>query len=190
MAARVASLATVVAGAVNLSRARQIVDVGGGTGTVLAAFLHRWPQAHGVLFDLPAAAAAGAERLAAAGLSERVEAVGGDFFRAVPTGADVYLLSQILHDWNDAQGTQVLRTIREAVAPDGRLLIIELLMPERVSGPHPVVDLDLLMLVLTGGQERTVPQYRHLLAGAGWTLTGISPGTTPGDMAVLEARPS
>lgn len=83
----------------------------------------------------------------------------------------------------------MLRTVREAVVPDGRLLIIEMLMPERVRGLHPVVDLDLLMLVLIGGTERTAPQHWHLLIEVGWTLLGISAGATSGGMTVLEARP-
>jgi SAM-dependent methyltransferase/DNA-binding transcriptional ArsR family regulator len=190
MAARVGAYAPLVVSAVDLSAARRIVDVGGGLGILLSAFLERWPQAHGVLFDLPSAVGSGEERIAAAGLSNRVESVGGDFFREVPAGGDVYILSQILHDWDDDRATTILRTIRRASRPDGRLLIVELLMPEHVDGPDPVVDVDLVMLVLTGGQERFATEYRDLLARSGWKLHRVHEGVAPGGMAVLEATPA
>ncbi|MGH2616199.1 MAG: methyltransferase, partial [Thermomicrobiales bacterium] len=135
MATRIMAYAPAVAAACDLSEAQRIVDVGGGHGMLLATFLQRWPAARGVLFDLPGAATAGAARLAAAGLADRVDVVGGDFFlEDLPAGGDVYLLSQILHDWDDARSKDILRNIRRVIDPAGRLLIVEMLMPERVEG--------------------------------------------------------
>jgi SAM-dependent methyltransferase len=189
MTTRISHYAAAVASASDLSHAQCIVDVGGGHGVLLEAFLARWPQAQGVLFDLPGATARGEQRLAAAGLSERVEVVPGDFFAEVPQHGDVYILSQILHDWNDAQCLAILKNIRRAIASDGRLLIAEMLMPEPVNGPHPAVDLDLLMMVLTGGKERTENQYRDLLGEEKFVLERIFRETAPGGISVLEARP-
>jgi SAM-dependent methyltransferase len=189
MAGRVAAYAPAAAAAVDLSNVRTIVDVGGGLGGLLEAFLRRWPDARGILFDLPAAAESGKERLAAVGLGDQVDSVGGDFFQEVTPGGDAYLLSQILHDWDDDQSRSILGNIRRAIAPDGRLLIVELLLPEHVAGPHPAVDLDLIMLVVTGGQERTVAQYRELLQSAEFALERVHREIAPGGMALLEARP-
>ncbi|MBA3449953.1 MAG: methyltransferase [Chloroflexia bacterium] len=190
MTTRIMSYAAATAAASDLAAARRIVDVGGGHGVLLEAFLHRWPDARGVLFDLPAAA--GQDRLAAASLADRVEVAGGDFFEetALPKGGDVYLLSQILHDWDDARSTAILRNIRRAIDAAGRLLIVEVLMPERVAGPHPAVDLDLLMMVLTGGRERTASEYRQLLEEAGFVVERVHEDIAPGDISVLEARPA
>ena len=192
MATRILAYAPAVATACDLSDAQRIVDIGGGHGVLLATFLQRWPDARGVLFDLPGAAAAGEERLAAAGLLDRVEVVGGDFFReeALPAGGDVYLLSQILHDWDDDRSMEILRNLRQTMDATARLLIIEVLMPERIDGPHPAVDLDLLMLVLTGGRERTVRQYRQLLEGAGFSLDRVHEEIAPSGVSVLVARPA
>jgi SAM-dependent methyltransferase len=192
MATRVTVYAPAVAAASDLADARRIVDIGGGHGILLAAFLRQWPGARGVLFDLPDAAAAGRDQLGRMGLGERVETVGGDFFQegVIPAGGDVYLLSQVLHDWDDEKSLAILRHIRRAIAPDGRLLVIEMLMPDRVTGPHPAVDLDLVMLVLTGGRERTEGEYQRLLEAAGFTLAQTHEGVAPGGISVLEARPA
>jgi SAM-dependent methyltransferase len=189
MTARISLYAAAVASASDLSTARRIVDIGGGHGVLLEAFLARWRQAQGVLFDLPGATAGGEQRLTAAGVSDRVEVVSGDFFAAVPPGGDVYILSQILHDWNDEQCLAILRNIRRVIASDGRLLVAEIPMPQPVTGPHPAVELDLLMMVLTGGQERTEDQYRRLLSEARFSLDHVYRDVAPGGISVLEAQP-
>ncbi|MBA2598298.1 MAG: methyltransferase [Chloroflexia bacterium] len=191
MTTRIVSYAATVARVADLSAARRIVDIGGGHGLLLAAFLERWPNVRGVLFDLPGAAAAGQDRLAAMGLAGRVEVAGGDFFdetELLPEG-DVYLLSQILHDGDDARSAIILRNIRRVINPEGHLLIVEVLMPVRVDGPHPAIDLDLLMMVLTGGRERTASEYRNPLEKPGFALERVHEGIAPGGMSVLEARP-
>jgi hypothetical protein len=191
MATRIASFAPAVVACCDLAAERRIIDIGGGHGLLLAAFLDRWPDARGVLFDLPGAAAGGERHLVDAGLADRVEVVGGDFFRPedLPAGGDVYVLSQILHDWDDDRATTILRNIRGVIHSEGRLLVVEMLLPERVSGPHPAVDLDLIMLVLTGGQERSKTQFEGLLAGARFALDCVHEEIAPGGISVLEARP-
>jgi SAM-dependent methyltransferase len=189
MLTRGAAFAPAVAACCDLSSARRIVDVGGGHGVLLAAFLRQWPDTRGILFDLLEAVTGGLAYVRAAGLDERVAAVGDDFFRpgAIPDG-DVYLLSQILHDWDDERCAAILRNIRRAIRPEGRLLVIEMLIPERVSGPHAAIDLDLLMMVLTGGRERTASEFRRLLTDAGFTLERVHEEIAPGGVSVLEAR--
>jgi SAM-dependent methyltransferase len=189
MAQRISAFAAAAAATADLSTARTIIDIGGGHGVLLEAFLRRWANARGVLFDLPGAAAGGQARLVGTDLVDRVEIAAGDFFTGVTAGGDVYILSQILHDWDDARCQTILRNIRRAIAPTGRLLIIEVPLPERVEGPHPAVELDLIMLVLTGGKERTIEEYRALLEEAGFSLIRVYPEIAAGGVAVLEAEP-
>jgi SAM-dependent methyltransferase len=159
------------------STARTLVDIGGGYGTILAEILLANPQLHGVLFDRVT------EGLAfyfdAAGLGDRTEVVQGDFFEGVPAGGDIYLLSAIMHNWNDSDAVRILRQIRAALAPGGKVLIVELVVPERVTGPSPGVELDLLMWVLFNGYERTEAQFRTILEAAGFRLNRIIPTKTP-----------
>lgn len=187
MATRVTSYAGVAAEVVDLDRVSTIVDIGGGVGVLLEAFLRQSPWTRGVLFDLPDAAAAARARFAETDLAGRVACIGGDFFAEVAAGGDLYLLSQILHDWDDEHCRIILRNIRRAIAPRGRLVILEAPLPDKVTGPHPAVDLDLLMMVLTGGRERTIEQYRDLLTPEGFTLTTVRHDLAPGGIALLEA---
>jgi SAM-dependent methyltransferase len=159
------------------SAARQIVDVGGGYGTILAEILLANPSLHGVLFDRYTD---GLDLLfEASGLGDRCQVVNGDFFQGVPAGGDIYLMSAILHNWNDADALRILRTIRQAMAPGGKILIVELVVPNRVTGPSPAVELDLLMWVLFNGYERTEAQFRTLLDTAGFRLNRIIPTKSP-----------
>ena len=153
------------------------MDIGGGYGTILAEILLANPQLHGVLFDR---VTQGLDLyFDVAGLGDRTEVITGDFFQGVPTGGDIYLLSAILHNWNDTEAIRILRTLRQAMAPGGKLLIVELVVPERVSGPSPGVELDLLMWVLFNGYERTEAQFRTILEAAGFRLNRIIPTKTP-----------
>jgi SAM-dependent methyltransferase len=163
--------------------ARTIVDVGAGYGTILAEILLANPCLHGVLFDRTTD---GLDLfLEASGLSDRGEVVNGDFFQAVPPGGDIYLLSAILHNWADADAVRILRNIRRAMAPGGKILVVELVAPDRVTGSSPAVELDLLMWVLFNGCERTEAQFRTILEAAGFQLNRIIPTKTP--RAILEA---
>lgn len=144
-----------------------VCDVGGGTGTLLAAILAAHPNLRGVLFDLPAVVAKSEPVLAAAGVDARVDVQGGDFFESVPAGCDRYLLQAIVHDWDDASCVRFLSTCRDAMPPDGRILVLEIIMPTH-NGDHFGKALDLEMLVDTGkGRERTRTEFDALFATAG-----------------------
>ncbi len=159
------------------SAARQIVDVGGGYGTILAEILLANPALHGVLFDRYTE---GLDLLfESSGLGDRCQVVNGDFFQGVPAGGDIYLLSAILHNWTDADALRILHNIRQAMAPGGKILVVELVVPDRVTGPSPAVELDLLMWVLFNGYERTETQFRTLLDAAGFRLNRIIPTKSP-----------
>ena len=154
------------------------VDVGGSRGTLLAALLQRAPDARGILFDLPDIA----ESVHAALPSDRIEAVGGDFFKSVPEG-DLFLLKLILHDWTDAQSEQILRTIRTAIRPGGRVVIIEALLPDAACDDAGFL-MDLNMMVMTGGRERSAADFEALLERTGFALESVTPTPTP--MAVIQ----
>ena len=162
----------------------RLVDVGGGNGAFLAEVLRSNAALHGVLFDLPRTVAHPSAELAK--LAGRCQITAGDFFEAVPAGADAYLLSHIVHDWPEPQAIAILTRVREAIAPSGRLLIVELVMPSDDT-PHPARMLDIVMLLLTGGEERTEDEYAELLARAGFRLERVVPTRSP--VSVLEAVP-
>jgi RimJ/RimL family protein N-acetyltransferase len=162
--------ATQIAERFDWSRFSEIVDVGGGDGTVLAAILHAHPGLRGWVLDLTPAAAAATEGFAAAGLDSRAGAVSGSFFDPLPVGADVYLLSDILHDWDDDHAREILAGCRRAAAPDGTVLVIE-----PVLGEGSDTAIDLFMLMCFGGRERTVDGLAELAAGCGLVLRGSGP---------------
>ena len=144
-----------------------VVDVGGGNGALLRALLQRRPELRGVVFDLPETVRDDAA------LGDRIEFVPGSFFDSVSAG-DAYVLSGVLHDWNDERAGEILRTIRQAAPAHARLLILESVL-EHGNEPNGAKWLDLLMLVL-GGRERTEPEWRALLAGAAFDATQIDDG--------------
>jgi len=154
--------------------ARTVVDVGGGTGALLAAVLKAYPHINGILFDLAAGLAGAREAMSSAGLDGRVKFVEGSFFQSVPSGGDVYLLKSIIHDWDDEHAGAILKTCRAAMQPSSKVVLLERVMPERVNDPDrdfTNVISDLHMMILFGGQERTPTEYGRLLSGAGLTLT-------------------
>jgi len=165
----------------------RLVDVGGGNGSLLAATLERHPAMQGMVFDLPHVAERAAAAIEAAGLGDRCEAVGGSFFETVPAGADAILLRHIIHDWSDADAVRILGNCARAVAPSGRVLVVEMLVPEG-NGPSLAKRFDLSMMVLPGGVERTEAEYRTLFEAAGLTLSGITPTASPS--FVIEGRPA
>jgi SAM-dependent methyltransferase len=180
------AIGAAVAGEYDFAPCRTVVDLGGGRGHLLAAILSRHPALHGTLFDLPHLVPTAQAYLDGAGLRDRVSVVGGDFFVSVPP-ADLYVLSHIVHDWDDARSVRLLRVCREAVQPQGRLLIVEKYIPEpMVQGAVPP-GTDVNMLVLTGGRERTEREYRSLLATAGWRLRSVRP--TASVASLFEAVP-
>src|SRR5690606_6033927 len=165
--------APTIAEAFDFSRYPVIVDVGGGVGARLAAILARHPQTRGVLFDVPDVIAKARRRLADDPVAERLALAEGDFFEAVPEGGNAYLLSHIIHDWPEAECLAILRNCRAAMTPSSRLLLIELVLPEGPA-PHPGKMLDMTMLVMMGGRERTAAEYAALLEQAGFRLLGVS----------------
>jgi SAM-dependent methyltransferase len=175
MAGRSAHEAAAVVAAYDVSRWRSVVDVGGGTGALLRAIRDRAPGADLVLLDRP-------EVVAGSGLP----AVAGDFFEAVPAGADAYLLSRVLHDWDDRDALRILRTCQAAMRPDSVLVIVEAILPERAVDDPAAVRMDLHMLVLLGGRERTMTEYDVLLEAA--ALRRAAQVRTDAGVQVLEAR--
>ncbi len=169
--------------AYDFSSFRTVVDVGGGNGLALAAILRRHPGLRGILFDLPPVAERAREVLAGSGVSGRCSFIGGDFFESVPTSADAYLLRHVIHDWKDGEAIAILRNCRDAMQPEGRVLVVETVIPSG-NGPCFGKWLDLMMLVV-GGRERTREQYSELFTAAGLRLTRIVP--TAHEVSVIEA---
>jgi O-methyltransferase domain len=177
--------------AYDYARFDTIVDVGGNVGPLLAAILQAHPGVRGILFDLPYVVADAASVLSEAGVADRCKVVGGNFFESVPTGGDAYILKYIIHDWDDERVMAILTQCRKAMGPGATLLIIEQVLPERLEAGDVAwqsARLDLQMLVLTsGGRERTEPEFRQLLADAGFELRRVFPTQSP--FSILEAEP-
>jgi hypothetical protein len=161
------------------------VDVGGGHGSFLTAVLAQQPDAAGILFDLPSVIADAAKQ-ETIGRNPRIRTIGGDFFKQIPDGADLYLLKFILHDWDDARCVQILGNIRKAIAAEGRLAVVEIVLPPG-NEPHigPLIDLN--MMVMTGGAERTESEYRELLGNSGFRVDRLVATKSP--FSVIEAVP-
>lgn len=186
MAAMVGSMAKKVVAAYDFSPFGTIVDIGGGSGTLLFEILRSAPRAKGILFDLPATAVEARAAIAKRGLAERCEALGGDFFDTVPNG-DCLILSAVLSDWNDEKTLAILKNCRNAISGDGRLLIVERLVePEKPASRSAFMDLH--MLVIGGGTGRSTDEFRRLLDDAGFALTRVVPTGSP--RSVFEARPA
>ena len=162
---------------------RNIVDVGGGTGTLLAEILKANAHARGVLLDIAPATTAAEQLLRAEGLQDRCEVLTGDFFAAVPRGGDLYLLKNVLHDWDDSACRALLAKCREAMRPGVRLLAVEIIVDSHCSQEQAL--LDLAMLLLLGGMEREEASYRSLFASAGLQLERLIP--IPGSLTIMEA---
>jgi hypothetical protein len=176
-----------VAKAYDFSGVQTLVDVGGATGNMLAAILSRHAAVRGILFDRPHVVSDAPALLAARGVSDRVAIEPGDFFDRVPVGGDAYLLSHIIHDWNEDQCLTILGHCRKAIKPDGRLLIVETVLPTGDT-PHQGKVQDMVMLVVPGGQERTEAEYVALLGKAGFRLNRVVP--TASIVSVVEAVPA
>jgi O-methyltransferase domain/Dimerisation domain len=162
-----------------------LVDVAGGHGRVLTSILEKYPAMRGVLFDLEhvvAGAYPGIDRL---GLANRCTTATGDFFKAVPQGGDAYIMKHIIHDWNDAEAITILKNIRSAMNPGGRVILLEsVIAPGSQPDFGKIIDLE--MLLMPGGRERTEQEFRVLFERAGFTLTRIVPTKSP--LSVVEAR--
>lgn len=176
-----------VAEAYDFSGIGTLVDVGGATGNMLAAIVSRHPGVRGVLFDRPYVVREASALLEAHGVADRVTIESGDFFERVPAGGDAYLLSHIIHDWTEAQCLTILGHCRKALKGDGRVLIIETVLPCDGT-PHAGKMQDLVMLMFPGGQERTEAEYGQLLARADLRLSRVIP--TASIASIVEAVPA
>jgi SAM-dependent methyltransferase len=175
----------------DLSGVARLVDVGGGSGTLLTEALLRHPGLRGVLLELPEAVRQAKVTVADAGVDDRAELVEGDFFEFVPAGGDLYVLARVLHNWVDERAELILRRVREAMRPGGRLVVLEQLLPDAEVEPGPGKGMvDLLMLVLLEGHDRTEAQYVRLLERAGFALRTVRHGTGSDADSMLEAVPA
>jgi hypothetical protein len=162
--------------------------VGGGHGKIISEILKRNPGMRGVLFDMPHALEGGRSMIERAGLADRCEVVSGDFFLSVPVGADAYVLSRVIHDWDDEKAIAILEIVRQAIAPEGRLILLEAMLRSDQRTVYPVLS-DLNMLVRTGGCERTEAEYNVLYRSAGFELTRTVATISPTGTTVIEGRP-
>jgi O-methyltransferase domain/Dimerisation domain len=178
-----AMVANEVAAVCDFTKAKRIVDVGGSHGTLLAAVLKNNPGTSGIVIDLHNVAVRALETLEAHGLSDRAEAIGGDFFIDVPEG-DVYLLKQILHDWNDDQCRTILDNCTRRLADGGRLYIVEMIIPDDNS-PSFASMMDLNMMVMLPGRERALKEYKTLLDASGLKFERMIPTHSP--FQIIEA---
>ena len=167
--------------------ASKIVDVGGGDGMLLATLLAAHPAMQGLLFEQPRVIEKAKQRMAAEGWAARCEVLAGDMFESIPAGGDVYVLSRVVHDWDDERAIAILRNCRNAMTPAAKLLLVERVIPARIedsAAMRVLVVSDMHMMLMNGGRERTEAQYRALFAAAGLDLTRVvSTGTA---MSVIE----
>jgi hypothetical protein len=171
---------------VDLSGVRTLVDVGGGNGGLLAEVLTAHPGMRGVLLELPDSIRAARPRLTKAGVLDRVELLEGNFFDDIPAGGDVYVLARVLHNWTDGHAETILRRLASAMAPGARLLVFEKLLPEE-PGSAATAMVDLLMLGMLEGHDRTADEYQLLLTKSGFDVTAARPSTSNSAEGVVEA---
>jgi hypothetical protein len=188
MASRHAASNAALVDGYDFSGIETVVDVGGGNGSLIAAILAAYPNMRGVLFDLPGVVAGAAGHLAEAGIAERCDIVAGSFFEAVPRGGDAYIVSNVLHDWQDDQAATILRNVRDALGAHGRLLVVNEHIIPPGNTPHPGKLGDMMMLLI-GGRERTEAEWRGLFREAGFTLTRLVPLPSLVGAGVLEGAP-
>lgn len=185
MSAMTRNLADQLADVIDLENAEVAVDIGGASGNLVQTLMLRHPGLSGMVLDLPRTGAEADASAARLGVADRFTFVGGDFFHEVPPG-DVHLLKLILHDWDDDNCVRILRTCRNALSPGGRVLVMEALIDE-VGTPGVAPLMDLNMMVLTPGRERSAEEYEALFQRAGLALVGVTPSASR--FSVLEAVP-
>ncbi|MER7568309.1 methyltransferase [Streptomyces sp. NPDC097941] len=186
------AVGTAVAAAYDLTRFQTVVDVGGGNGTLLSAMLQATPGLRGIVFDSASGVAQTKDHLAAAGVSDRCEARAGNFLEALPEGGDLYVFKSVIHDWDDERATAILRNCRQVLPDEGRLLIVEPVIPEAVTvspaDPFPYLN-DLNMMVSLRGKERTQSEYEALLDAAHLRLSSVQQVPGPERVFLIEAVP-
>jgi hypothetical protein len=187
MAARAARDRDDLLAAYDFSDVRHLVDVGGGSGAMLAAILRANPHLFASLIDRPEVIPLARAALAHEGVLERVTLVSEDFFRSVPTGGDCYLLSRVLHDWDDAAAQRILQVCHAAMVTGDRLLLLEAVLPGRAVENPAAIRMDLHMLLLLPGRERTAADFAALLQAAGFRLQRLLPTPSTSGVHVIEA---
>ena len=167
----------------DFSTASTVIDVGGGHGLLLASVLKKYPHLTGILFEVPAIAEEAKGLIDANGIGDRCERISGDFTKSVPAGGDIHILKHIIHDWNDEQCITILANCRKAIAPGGKVLVVEMVLPE---GNEPSIGklLDLEMLLFLPGCERTEAEYQALFDKAGLEVSRVLP--TPSPFSIIE----
>jgi ubiquinone/menaquinone biosynthesis C-methylase UbiE len=185
-------IAIAVAAAYDFSAFRAVVDVGGGNGALLLGILKVNPSLIGTVFDQPHVAERAKKQIDESGLADRCQFVGGDFFKAVPSGGDAYLIKHVIHDWDDARAIEILTSCRRVIATNGKLLIVEGIYPPRIdqspeSRRAAANDVSLLV-ISASGRQRSEVEFRSLYEAAGFRLTRIVP-TMP-RVSVIEGVPA
>lgn len=180
-----------IAGAYDFSGFQSLVDIGGGNGALLIGILKANPTLRGIVFDLPHNSDTAKDKIAEAGLASRCEAVGGDFFKEVPSEGDAYIIKHVIHDWNDDRAAAILKNVRRAMGPNGKLLIAEGLYPAHIE-PSDIcrgaTANDVNMLVSTGGRQRSEAEFSSLFEKSGFKLTKIV--ATPARLSIIEGAPA
>ena len=178
-----ASVAPALVAAYDFSGISVLADIAGGHGFLLSQILNANPELNGILFDMEHVIAGAGEMLSKYGVADRIETVSGDFFQKVPA-ADAYIMKHIIHDWDDERSIAIMKNIHTAMTGNGKLLLLEMVVPEG-NQPHPSKILDLAMLALPGGLERTATEYEELFERSGFRLNRIVPTMSP--FSVIEA---
>ena len=173
--------------ALDLSTVHTVADIGGGGGGLIAAILRVYPDIAGVLFDQPRTIESAEKLIRSARLAGRVKLVAGDFLAEIPVKADLYLLKSVLHDWDDARCRVILTNCCAAMSDQARLLVIERPLPERVADDPAAIMIDLHMMAITGGEERSLEQFRALLARSGLAIAKVT--LTRSGLSIIEAVP-
>src|SRR5258708_17286339 len=182
-------VAAAAVAAYDFSRFRCSVDAGGGNGALLASLLATTPGLNGILFDLPSGTEGAPELIAAAGISERCKIIHGDFFKAVPAGADVYILKSVMHNWNDEMCCAILKNCAAVMSESTRLLLLEQVLPARIEAVplhRRVLMTDLNMLVMTGGCDPGEAHINQILRESGLEIRAIVP--TASSFSIIEAN--
>jgi O-methyltransferase domain len=188
MAARTTQHAAAIVAGYDWAGFRTIVDIGGADGTLLTSILAAAPSARGVIFDQPRMQAAAERRIAAKRLQQRCTFTGGDFFASVPPGGDAYLLKYVLHDWDDTQVVAILRNVRRVAPLHTRLLVVEPLLPDDDAPALETAMMDVAMLAVSGGRERTRAEFAALYECSGFRL--LRTATTDSPFWLIEGVPA
>jgi len=193
MAERTRGIGAAAVAAYDFSRFHTIVDVGGGNGALLAIILAAGPPTlRGIVYDLASGCDGARAHLEAAGVANRCEVMPGDLFHSVPAGADAYILKNVIHDWDDEHSVAILRCCRAAIPAKGTLLLVHRLLPERMeacAAHQQIAMMDMNMLVMPGGRERTEREFRELLEAAGFRWTATIPLHVAPAHTIIEAMP-